>query len=76
MPDVLITDYEMPRLDGLKLVQFIRGNSILSNLPIVIMSGVVGERSRALRAYAVDLSCSFLEKPFRVEDLRRVILEA
>jgi two-component system cell cycle response regulator len=37
-PDVVVSDILMPRLDGFRLVQFIRHESSLSSLPIVLMT--------------------------------------
>jgi len=60
-------------MNGLELAQLVRNNPAFSNLPIVMMSGIIGERAHALRAISRDLGCSFLEKPFRREDLRLVL---
>ncbi|OEU71540.1 MAG: histidine kinase [Desulfovibrio sp. S3730MH75] len=40
--DMLITDIMMPEMDGRQLVQTLRGDSQFMELPIVIMSAVVG----------------------------------
>ncbi len=42
--DLLITDVMMPRLDGRGLILAIRNNPGMQNLPIVVMSAVVGPR--------------------------------
>jgi len=40
--DVLITDYMMPEMDGKQLIQTLRGDSKFMELPIILMSAVVG----------------------------------
>jgi len=40
--DVLVTDIMMPEMDGRQLVQTLRGDSQFMDMPIVIMSAVVG----------------------------------
>lgn len=37
-PDLVITDWQMPRLDGFGLVQRIRAEESLSNLPIMMLT--------------------------------------
>ncbi|NUQ65002.1 MAG: response regulator [Pirellulales bacterium] len=38
LPDILITDCQMPRLDGLGLVQRIRGNPATQQLPVLMLT--------------------------------------
>jgi two-component system, chemotaxis family, chemotaxis protein CheY len=49
-PDIVITDINMPVMDGLKLVQRIRADDKLRDVPIVIITteGSSEDRSRAL----------------------------
>jgi CheY-like chemotaxis protein len=41
--DVLITDIVMPRLDGIGLVERIRANPATAGLPVIVISGWLGE---------------------------------
>jgi chemosensory pili system protein ChpA (sensor histidine kinase/response regulator) len=68
--DLLLTDLEMPRLDGWELLGRIRRHPNLRNLSVLIMSSRTGEahRQRALGLGADD----FIGKPLR----RRVLLDA
>jgi len=57
-PDLVVSDILMPRLDGFRLVQFIRQESTLSSLPIVLMtSGAIRhndeEMARSLGANSI-----------------------
>jgi len=38
-PDILVTNLDMPRLDGLGLIKRLRGELHLHNLPVIILSG-------------------------------------
>lgn len=40
-PDLIITDIKMPILDGFGLIQHIRNNLKDSNLPFIILSGLI-----------------------------------
>ncbi len=56
---LLITDYRMPEVDGLELIERLRGSK--PDLPIILISGLV---NRALRGRAARLGVSaVLEKP-------------
>jgi len=69
--DLMITDLEMPKMDGFKLIEQIRGKSKLDTLPIVILTGRTG---KAQRDKGSKLGAnSFIGKPFKEGDLLKVI---
>lgn len=66
--DLLLTDLEMPRMDGYALVKKCRGAPHLANLPILVLSSRTGEENqRHARESGAD---GFLFKPVN----RRVIV--
>lgn len=68
---LLITDIMMPEMDGKSLIKTIRGHSALLNLPIIIMSAVVGMSDISdLLAIGADL---FLPKPVDSKPLTEYI---
>ncbi|VXC12652.1 response regulator [Massilia sp. 9I] len=66
-PDVILIDKVMPDLDGIKLLRKMRGNDMLSTVPVIMLSGYADETARvaALGAGADD----FVVKPFSAKDL-------
>lgn len=44
--DIVITDIEMPRMDGLHLISLIRQESVLEEIPIVVFSSLISEENR------------------------------
>ncbi|SKA87915.1 Response regulator receiver domain-containing protein [Paucidesulfovibrio gracilis DSM 16080] len=69
--DLLITDIMMPEMDGRQLIQTLRGDSELRDLPVIIMSAVVGIGDIAS---LLQLGASrFLAKPLVQEDLEESI---
>ena len=70
--DLLVTDISMPVMDGRQLIETIRSDPMMSELPIIIMSGVVSIReiSDLLKKGA----SRFLPKPFANNDLREAII--
>lgn len=66
LPDVMITDIEMPNLDGMKLTEVIRRHPKTSTLPIVMITS----HTEAHKAQAALLNVNvFLSKPYADADL-------
>ncbi|MBI3864183.1 MAG: response regulator [Planctomycetia bacterium] len=67
-PDALITDWTMPRMDGLALCRRIRSIPALEQLPIFLLTG----RGLEIESYAAleELEISrLIHKPFSPRDL-------
>ena len=69
--DLVITDLNMPMMDGLKLITVIRGDPRTRDLPIVIVTteGAESDRQRGL-ALGAD---AYVPKPIQPSDLLRTI---
>ncbi len=67
LPDLLITDIAMPRMDGLELMRNIREDETMNHLPIMVVSARVedSERIEGIQAGAEV----YLAKPFINEEL-------
>ncbi len=67
LPDVVVTDLEMPVMDGLRLTHFVKQNQRTRELPVIILSASTEHEHRVLgRGFGVD---AFLSKPFSEEKL-------
>ena len=64
-PDLIITDYMMPVMNGVEMAKAVRGQPRYVGLPILIMSGV---SEAALRSHR-EAYDRFLRKPFDMEAL-------
>ena len=64
-PDLVLTDVMMPRLDGLALLQIIRADPGLRDLPVILLSARAGEEVEGRTAGADD----YLIKPFSAREL-------
>ena len=65
--DIVLTDLEMPTLNGLELAKRVRGSSELANMPIMMITSRSSDKHRRLAAEAgVDV---FLTKPHSDERL-------
>jgi CheY-like chemotaxis protein len=67
VPDLLVTDLMMPRLDGLSLVRRMRGDPRLSRVPVIMLTARdgPGDAITGINAGAQH----YLNKPFKAPDL-------
>jgi chemosensory pili system protein ChpA (sensor histidine kinase/response regulator) len=67
IPDVLLLDIEMPRMDGYEVAEFVRADARLRHIPIVMITSRAGEkhRSRGKKAGAN----AYLSKPYKESEL-------
>lgn len=69
--DLIITDINMPDVNGLELINFVKSNPNYKHIPIMI---VTTERSREDQERGLALGASaYVTKPFRAEELQEVI---
>ncbi|RKY67101.1 MAG: response regulator [Candidatus Latescibacterota bacterium] len=68
--DLIITDLNMPNMDGYSLIQAIRENEHLKDVPIIVLSSEAKEEDKQ-KAFALGAD-SYLVKPFNA---RRVQFE-
>lgn len=69
--EVVITDYRMPRLDGLELVKL--GRVVWPDTPMVIVSG---EQFDFVRVAIQQGAYAFIRKPYDPAELLRVVRSA
>lgn len=67
LPDLIITDLEMPELDGFELISKVRASGYFSDIPIIVLScrDSSADRIKCLKLGAND----YLVKPFNPEEL-------
>src|SRR5450432_743191 len=66
--DLVITDINMPDINGLELISFIRRSESHKHTPVLIISTQSSERDRA-RGLSLGAN-GYLTKPFSLEDLQ------
>ena len=71
VPDVILLDIEMPRMDGYEVASHVRNDARLKNIPIVMITSRVGEKHRAR---AIELGVNeYLGKPYQEGQLLQAI---
>ena len=67
LPDIILLDIEMPRMDGYEVAAHVRGDPRLKNIPIVMITSRVSEKHRAR---AIELGVDdYLGKPYQEKQL-------
>ena len=71
IPDLIITDVVMPEMDGIQLVKALKGNSLVSHIPVIMLSGKNKLQDRML---GIETGAdSYLPKPFYLSELKLVM---
>jgi chemosensory pili system protein ChpA (sensor histidine kinase/response regulator) len=71
VPDVILLDIEMPRMDGYEVASHVRNDARLKDVPIVMITSRVGEKHRAR---AIELGVNeYLGKPYQEGQLLQAI---
>jgi two-component system chemotaxis response regulator CheY len=69
--DLIVTDINMPDINGLELVSFVKNNDAYRSIPLVIVSTEGSERDREK---GVGLGAdAYLVKPFEPEALQEIV---
>jgi chemosensory pili system protein ChpA (sensor histidine kinase/response regulator) len=67
IPDMMLLDIEMPRMDGFELATHMRNDERLRDVPIIMITSRTGDKHRD-RALAIGVN-QYLGKPFQEADL-------
>ena len=72
-PAVLLTDIEMPRMDGFDLVRNMRADARLADLPVIMITSRIAQKHRD---HAAQLGVEhYLGKPYSEEKLLALITQ-
>lgn len=69
--DLVITDLDMPGMDGIELLQAVRSDAALKDLPVLFMTGEA-EKTKVLEAAQAGVN-DYVLKPFTVAVLDQKI---
>jgi chemosensory pili system protein ChpA (sensor histidine kinase/response regulator) len=70
-PAVLLSDIEMPRMDGFDLVRNLRADPKLADLPVIMITSRIAQKHKD---YAAELGVDhYLGKPYAEEDLLSLV---
>ena len=68
MPDIVVTDLTMPRMDGMELCRQLKGNALYSSIPVIMLTASHDPMAKleVLTLGADD----YMTKPFNIDVLR------
>jgi len=67
LPDIIITDLQMPNIDGLELIKRLKESGYFKDIPVIVLSSKDSSKDRVecLKSGAED----YIIKPFNPEEL-------
>ena len=68
--DLIVTDINMPDINGLELVSFVKSNQVYSSIPLIIVSTESSDRDRE-KGLSLGAD-AYLVKPFEPDDLLQI----
>jgi two-component system, chemotaxis family, chemotaxis protein CheY len=71
--DVVLTDINMPHLNGLELVAKMREDELLKSIPVIMVS-TEGSEKKVQESIRLGAS-GYIKKPFQPEDIKRTLGE-
>ncbi len=74
VPDLVLLDIEMPRMDGYEFATYMRNDARLKHVPIIMITSRTGDKHRQ-RAFEIGVD-RYLGKPYQEADLLRNVEEA
>lgn len=71
VPELVLTDINMPQISGFQLCEFVRGHQSTRSAPVIFMSGSMSneETQRGREVGGND----FLQKPISIKTLRQLV---
>jgi two-component system chemotaxis response regulator CheY len=73
-PDVIVTDLNMPVMDGFELIERVHARPALAKVPIVVLT-TEGAQQDQERAHSLEVA-AYVTKPIRQDSLVTAVLEA
>ncbi|GAA0783536.1 response regulator [Marinobacterium sediminicola] len=71
--DLVITDYNMPEVNGLELTEFIRHSELHAHLPVLMVTSEANEAHLSQVAHAGVNALT--DKPFEPESVKRILIQ-
>ncbi len=71
--DAILLDLRLPAVDGIRVIEILRGNDLTARTPIILMSAA--DREWATRRLQPDSLLRFIEKPLDFDKLDACVKE-
>jgi two-component system chemotaxis response regulator CheY len=71
--DIVLTDYNMPKMNGIELIGEIKKNEMFDQVPVIVIS-TEGSREK-IDQFLQQGAAGYIKKPFAPEQLRDVLFD-
>jgi len=71
--DVVLTDINMPEMNGIEFLKNIRDSELFSNIPVVLIT-TEGSEAKVQEAYSLGAN-GYVTKPFTPETIKDVLVD-
>lgn len=71
IPDIIVLDLKMPRVNGFEVLEWLRQQPALASIPVIILSGS-GLESDIREAYRLGAN-TYFTKPGQLAELRKIV---
>ncbi len=68
IPDIIVSDILMPKMDGIALLKEIRSNTFTAHIPVVLLTAMADEQSR-IKGWQENVD-DYITKPFSPNELK------
>ncbi len=73
IPDIIVTDLEMPRLNGIELIEYLRRTDATKDLPVIMISSrATAKHKMAAKEKGAN---AYLAKPYSEDELSSTVIE-
>lgn len=70
-PDLILLDLNLPRIGGMEVLQEVKADQALRDIPVVVMTSSRAEQD-ILRSYKLQASC-YITKPIDLEQFSNIV---
>lgn len=67
IPSIIVTDYMMPEMNGMQLINYLKSNKDFNNIPIIMLTALSSNEYK-IEGYQAGVD-AFIEKPFDMDIL-------
>lgn len=71
LPDIVLLDLNMPKMDGREVLRLIKSDDTLKRLPVVVLTTSAAEKD-ILQAYGLHANC-YITKPVELEEFMEIV---
>jgi CheY-like chemotaxis protein len=68
IPDIVVTDYMMPHMNGIELIDAMQAEPAFASVPVILTSAALPTDVDSRR-----IAAGFLSKPYRIDSLTKMI---